>query len=277
MERDKAVLLSGGIAATGIVGAIVVLLVVRAQNVRSADSAACQHALDRGRLALPRDADVDDYLGKKREQLRVALEAAEEAAKSCEDARREEVDALRTEAKRKSDEIAAAKAKRDAKEQADKELAARKRIATLTVAQAAREAAPQMSDSLDKPSQGAITFAAWAALYMTWRSLQEVEETTHGKVMKDPDAERGKRVCMQGRVVQIARDGAVFRGVFDDYLGNKVISFIAVGSSGALVDGSPGRFCGVATERHTYSRAYGGVINSALVVGMFDLTENRKK
>lgn len=55
----------------------------------------------------------------------------------------------------------------------------------------------------------------------------------------------------------------------------KVIRFVAVGSSGELVENSSARFCGFVMGLNSYSNAVGGTTHGVSVVGMFDLPENQ--
>ncbi len=97
--------------------------------------------------------------------------------------------------------------------------------------------------------------------------------------MKDPEAELGKRLCWSGSVLDISTDRAagfpLYLGELVDYNGD-ILNFYAVGSTGALVERSQARICGIATGTVAYQNTAGGITQTVRVVGMFDLPENRK-
>jgi hypothetical protein len=147
-----------------------------------------------------------------------------------------------------------------------------------TLTEALGVARPLFTDTEDKVDPAAVSFAMWAAKRMTWRELQALPETKHALVMKDPEAERGKRNCYTGVIVEIQVDRS--KGV-PLYLGGlmtnggQIARFAAVGSTGELVQKSAARFCGVTTGRQSYSNAGGGTTHAVYLVGMFDLPENK--
>jgi len=118
----------------------------------------------------------------------------------------------------------------------------------------------------------------WSASRLTWVELMGVAETKRGLVMKDPDAERGKRLCVSGSIVEIRVDRSdgdtlYFGGLVSPSL--EVLRFIAVRSTGGLIEDSPARFCGVVTGLQSYLASNGSVLHAVFAVGMFDLPENR--
>lgn len=66
-----------------------------------------------------------------------------------------------------------------------------------------------------------------------------------------------------------------FGGMYDE--AGKLYRFIAVGSTGALVESSRAKFCGVVVGQQHYQNSAGGVAHSVQLVGMFDLPENRTR
>lgn len=139
---------------------------------------------------------------------------------------------------------------------------------------------PMMTDTVNEMSPGAAALALWSAKNLTWADLQTVPETKRSMVMKDPEAERGKRLCSTGTINEIQVDRT---GGSPVYVGGMLtpgydsVRFMAVGSTGALVENSGARLCGVVSGRFSYSNAAGGTTHAVQVVGMFDLPENKRK
>lgn len=102
---------------------------------------------------------------------------------------------------------------------------------------------------------------------LAWADVATGTETTVPRVLKDPDRERDRRLCVTGTVVEIARHerrpvhvGALRTGDADE------VRFVALGSTGTLVKRSAAVLCGVAA---------GKLDGAPVIVGMFDLPENR--
>jgi hypothetical protein len=148
-----------------------------------------------------------------------------------------------------------------------------------TLADAVAYARPKMEDTANASSIGAVLVAAWAKANMTWADVGIArDETSIALVKKDSDRERGKRLCISGNLVQIEVDksfpgkpyvGLLRTGSWD------LVHFVAVGSTGQLVEQSAARFCGVVTGRYDYANSGGGVGHAVEAVGMFDLPGNR--
>lgn len=148
-----------------------------------------------------------------------------------------------------------------------------------SAADAFRFARPHMTDTYDATSKGAFLFAQWAAAHLRWGDVHvERDETSPARVRKDADAERGKRMCYSGRIVQIARTDLVAgRRVFMGLLlarRMQIFHFLAAGSTGDLVENSRARFCGFVTGTYDYSNSGGGSSHAVELVGMFKLPEN---
>jgi hypothetical protein len=139
---------------------------------------------------------------------------------------------------------------------------------------------PNFKDTENDTDPAAALFALWALNNMTWTELQALPETKHALVLKDSVAERGKRNCYTGVIVEIEVDRSAGKPL---YLGGlathsgQVARFAAVGSTGDLVQKSGAKFCGVVTGRSSYSNSAGGTTHGVFLVGMFDLPENRGK
>ena len=137
-----------------------------------------------------------------------------------------------------------------------------------------------MSDEMNNISPGAIALAKWAAAApMTWKQLREIASTRRAKVMKDPDAERGRLICAVGPIIEIqvhhSAIGDIAEGGLMDGNGN-FYRFLNVGSSGDLVERSQASVCGVTIGKMSYSNSMGGTAHAVQLVGMFDLAENRR-
>lgn len=132
-------------------------------------------------------------------------------------------------------------------------------------------------------STGAAKLALWGAKHMNWGDLQKVEQGKYGMVMKDPDSQRGKRLCAYGTIAEIQVDNSAPEKVYLGGLsvltdeGMRIYRFIAVGSTGELVAGNDARFCGIVTGKNDYQNSVGGVAHAVHVVGMFELPENVSK
>lgn len=133
-------------------------------------------------------------------------------------------------------------------------------------------------DARDTMDPATALFAVWATTRMQWSELQKLPETQRALIMKDSEAERGKRLCASGSIVEIAADRSAGKPIYRGGLitpSMNVVRFDAVGSTGALVERSAGRICGVVTGKESYSNSGGGVTHAVRLVGMFDLPENR--
>lgn len=129
---------------------------------------------------------------------------------------------------------------------------------------------PQMKDPIRERDEAVHLLGLWSTKFMTWEGLNALGETTRAKAMKDTDIERGSRLCSSGMIMEISADRSsktpMYTGTMIDTGGNR-LSFLAVRSTGNLVERSPARICGIVTGQSTLT---------VHVVGMFDLPENRK-
>jgi hypothetical protein len=146
--------------------------------------------------------------------------------------------------------------------------------------QAALEVArPLLADAVDEPSLGAVLLGIWAAKHMTWTDVAVTrDETTIRTVLKDASTERGKRMCIRGRLVQIHRDRSIDEPLWIGLLADRrrdMVHFIGAGSTGDLVQGSRTRFCGAVTGTYSYANTGGGTTHAVELVGMFDLSRGR--
>lgn len=131
----------------------------------------------------------------------------------------------------------------------------------------------------EPPDENARSFAIWADSNLTWKDLGTLPFVKPANVKKDPDLERAKYFCLVGRIVQIAR----VPGKYPIYTGvmggstrdDDVVNFLAVHSTGDLVEKSKSKFCGIVTGKRTYKNSGGGSTHAIHLVGMFDLPENK--
>ena len=141
-------------------------------------------------------------------------------------------------------------------------------------------AVPEMEDSVDAHSRGTLAFAIWAAQKLKLSDVAVTEnETSFKRVKKDSNAQRGKRMCIAGRIVQIEKeDTGTDRPIFSGLIltnSSDIIGFYAADSTGDLVEESRAKFCGVVTGRYDYSNSAGGMGHAVDMVGVFDIAENR--
>lgn len=72
-----------------------------------------------------------------------------------------------------------------------------------SLADALAVATPLMANTASRLDPGSALLSLWAAEHLTWNALEALPETTPALFRKDPDAERGKRFCMTGSIVEI--------------------------------------------------------------------------
>jgi hypothetical protein len=154
-----------------------------------------------------------------------------------------------------------------------------KLLATPSLADAIELARPEMTDTNDETSHGAIMLGLWAAQRLQLADVVVPKnETSFALVRKDSDASRGKRMCIRGTIIQIAKEKAGTSTLWTGLLlsgHSEIASFIAAGSTGDLVQRSRARLCGVVIGTYDYSNSAGGKGHAVSLVGMFDLPENR--
>lgn len=154
-----------------------------------------------------------------------------------------------------------------------------KSLKAKSMSEAIKVATPHFEDKMNQSGDGTLMFAAWARKSMTWSDVGvEKDETSYALVMKDAEEERGKRLCVPGNIIEIEVMKSDIGKVHDGLLSSdarNLFKFIAVGSTGKLVERSRTRFCGVVTGRFDYSNSGGGTGHAVKMVGMFDLPENK--
>ena len=138
---------------------------------------------------------------------------------------------------------------------------------------------PMFKDTQDEADPAAQVLALWCTQHLDWNSLSGLPESSRAKVMKDPESERGKRLCASGTIIEIHNDRSSGRSIYSGGINTAsfdIVRFYAVKSTGDLVEKSVARICGVVTGTESYSNSAGGVSHAVFVVGMFDLAENRQ-
>jgi hypothetical protein len=73
-----------------------------------------------------------------------------------------------------------------------------------------------MENTVSRIDVGAALFAIWASKKLTWDALNDLPETTPAMFRKDPDAERGKRMCMSGRIENIRAERTLAGRLIED-------------------------------------------------------------
>lgn len=152
-------------------------------------------------------------------------------------------------------------------------------LAATTLPEAIALAKPHMTDVRDDISPGARLLARWSMKHLKLSDVHVTkDETSFALVQKDPDEERGKRLCYGGTIVQIHADKSEYGKGFSGILMTRraeLFRFFVAGSSGRLIEDSWARLCGVVIGNYTYANSGGGTGHAVYVVGMFDLPENR--
>src|SRR5215813_1999067 len=85
-----------------------------------------------------------------------------------------------------------------------------------SLAEAIAFARPMMTNTVGRLDVGSAILAVWAAKNLTWQGLEDLPETSPALFKKDPDAERGKRLCFAGSVVEIRAEKTLANRVIDD-------------------------------------------------------------
>ncbi len=153
-------------------------------------------------------------------------------------------------------------------------------LAQPTFAAAFTYARPAIVD-YDVTARGQFLLTVWGVRHLRWADIEvAAPETSYPLFKKDPDAERGKRICSDVTVLDIA---ATTIGPSKRYTGLMIsrsfptvpYAFTAVRSTGDIVERSAARFCGYVLALHRY-KSNDGPREGLQVLGMFDLPENRQ-
>ena len=147
-----------------------------------------------------------------------------------------------------------------------------------TLADAIASNRGSMGDTVNTFSDGAQGLVYWGSERIEWKDLVAVQKTKPGRVFKDSDEELGKLICTSGMIIEIAAaemSDQVYVGELVNDSGD-IFRFIALRSTGDLVQQSNARFCGIVTGKVDYANSMGGETHAIQLVGMFDLPENHK-
>lgn len=77
-------------------------------------------------------------------------------------------------------------------------------------------ARPHMTNSVGRLDVGTALLALWASQHLEWDSLQSLVETSPALFRKDPEAERGKRLCASGVISGIRAEKTLARRLSED-------------------------------------------------------------
>jgi hypothetical protein len=77
-------------------------------------------------------------------------------------------------------------------------------------------ARPQMKNTIGRLDPGSVLLSLWASRHLTWAALEALPETSRALFRKDPEAERGKRLCMAGTVREIRAEKSLAARMVDD-------------------------------------------------------------
>lgn len=77
-------------------------------------------------------------------------------------------------------------------------------------------ARPHMTNSVGRLDIGTALLALWASQHLEWDSLQSLTETSPALFRKDPEAERGKRLCASGVISEIRAEKTLARRLGED-------------------------------------------------------------
>lgn len=77
-------------------------------------------------------------------------------------------------------------------------------------------ARPMMSNTVGRLDVGSALLAIWASKNLSWQALEALSETSPALFKKDPDAERGKRLCISGTVLEIRAEKTLSNRLIED-------------------------------------------------------------
>lgn len=153
------------------------------------------------------------------------------------------------------------------------------KLKQMTLSDFVEQSKPSMNDTIDSRPQASSYLVNFMNLKdIKIKDILKLPQTSRGKILKDPEAERGHQLCVTGNLVQISanrKSGNVeYTGIMMDQTFQPVI-FAAVGDTGELVARSKARFCGIVIGKMSYSNTGGGQSSGPYLVGLFDLKKNK--
>lgn len=75
---------------------------------------------------------------------------------------------------------------------------------------------PRMANSVGRLDPGSALLALWASQHLEWDALQALPETSAALFRKDPDAERGRRLCATGTIHAIRAETSLAHRLSED-------------------------------------------------------------
>jgi hypothetical protein len=89
-------------------------------------------------------------------------------------------------------------------------------LSKTSITEAITAARPLMSNAVGRLDLGSALLAVWASKNLSWRELEALPETSPALFKKDPDAERGKRLCVAGTVLEIRAEKTLANRLIED-------------------------------------------------------------
>jgi hypothetical protein len=89
-------------------------------------------------------------------------------------------------------------------------------LSKTSLAEAITAARPMMSNAVGRLDLGSALLAVWASKNLSWRELEALPETSPALFKKDPEAERGKRFCVAGTVLEIRAEKTLANRLIED-------------------------------------------------------------
>jgi hypothetical protein len=89
-------------------------------------------------------------------------------------------------------------------------------LSKTSLTEAIQAARPSMSNTIGRLDAGSAMLALWASKNLSWRALEALPETSPALFKKDPDAERGSRLCISGTVLEIRAEKTLSNRIVED-------------------------------------------------------------
>ncbi len=99
-------------------------------------------------------------------------------------------------------------------------------------------ARPMMNNTVGRLDVGSALLAMWASKNLSWAALEALPETSPALFKKDPDAERGRRLCMTGTVLEIRAERTLSSRIVED----RALPLIEHAQNGQVAGSSDSRF-----------------------------------
>jgi hypothetical protein len=89
-------------------------------------------------------------------------------------------------------------------------------LSKTSLTEAIQAARPSMSNTVGRLDVGSALLTIWASKNLSWRALEALPETSPALFKKDPDAERGGRLCISGTVLEIRAEKTLSNRIVED-------------------------------------------------------------